>query len=102
MLRATRAAPLAFYLLFAMIVTASVQVVGVYLVFASLILPALAAGNRLWLAYATGITAYAAGLLGSALFDLPAGATIVLMLAAVSLPVAAGSRREAPENASRA
>ncbi|RMF77709.1 MAG: metal ABC transporter permease [Nitrospirae bacterium] len=33
---------LAFYLLFAVTVTASVQLVGVYLVFASLILPALA------------------------------------------------------------
>ena len=35
--------PLAFYLVFAVTVTASVQVVGVYLVFASLIVPALAA-----------------------------------------------------------
>ena len=38
-----KASPLGFYLLFALTITASVQVVGVYLVFASLIVPALAA-----------------------------------------------------------
>ncbi len=84
-LRATRFAPLAFYLLFALIVTASVQVVGVYLVFASLIVPALAAGRRLALAYGIGAAGYAIGLVASALFDLPAGAAIVLALAACAL-----------------
>ena len=38
------ASPLGFYLLFALTITASVQVVGVYLVFASLIVPALVSG----------------------------------------------------------
>lgn len=84
-LRATRFAPLAFYLLFALIVTASVQVVGVYLVFASLIVPALAAGRRLWLAYGLGAAGYAIGLVGSALFDLPSGAAIVIALAGCAL-----------------
>ncbi|RMD68959.1 MAG: metal ABC transporter permease, partial [Gammaproteobacteria bacterium] len=37
---------LAFYLVFALAITASVQLVGVYLVFASLIVPALAARGR--------------------------------------------------------
>src|SRR5207247_10821651 len=56
-----------FYALFAVMVTASVQVVGVYLVFASLIVPALAcyrreAANRLPIAYTVGAIGDAAGL----------------------------------------
>jgi zinc/manganese transport system permease protein len=66
--------------MFAVAITASVQVVGVYLVFASLIVPALAARGRPWLGYAAGTSGYAAGLLASALFDLPSGAAIVLSL----------------------
>ncbi|MBC7162897.1 metal ABC transporter permease [Immundisolibacter sp.] len=78
-----KASPLGFYLLFALTITASVQVVGVYLVFASLIVPALAAG-RLWRAYAIGIAGYAMGLTASGLLDLPAGATVVLALVVVA------------------
>ncbi|MDD3649924.1 metal ABC transporter permease [Immundisolibacter sp.] len=87
--------PLGFYLLFAVTVTASVQVVGVYLVFASLIVPALAAGGRPGWAYAIGGAGYALGLLASALLDLPAGAAIVLALVAVagSRSVLVGRRR---------
>ena len=77
--------PLGFYLLFALTVTASVQVVGVYLVFASLIVPALAAGGRPWRAGVIGVLGYAAGLLASAALDLPAGAAIVLALVAVGV-----------------
>jgi zinc/manganese transport system permease protein len=76
---------LGFYALFALAVTASVQLVGVYLVFASLIIPALAtwrAGRRrMPYAYATGIAGYAAGLLLSAWMDLPSGATVVWAMA---------------------
>jgi zinc/manganese transport system permease protein len=36
--------------------------------------------------YAIGITGYAAGLVASALFDLPAGAVIVWALAFLGLP----------------
>lgn len=79
-----KASPLGFYLLFALTITASVQVVGVYLVFASLIVPALTAGGRLWRAYAVGIAGYALGLGTSGLFDLPAGAAVVLALVAVA------------------
>ncbi len=75
-----------FYLLFALAVTTSVQLVGVYLVFSSLIMPALAV--RLWpekrqLAggYLIGILGYAMGLGLSALADLPSGAVIVWCLA---------------------
>ncbi|ANX05308.1 metal ABC transporter permease [Immundisolibacter cernigliae] len=80
-----KASPLGFYLLFALTITASVQVVGVYLVFASLIVPALAAAGRLWRAYAVGVAGYGLGLLVSGLFDLPAGAAIVLMLVVVAV-----------------
>jgi zinc/manganese transport system permease protein len=83
--------PLLFYLLFAVTVTASVQLVGVYLVFASLIIPALAVRHRgaggLWSAYGLGAAGYAAGLAAAAVFDLPAGAVIVWMLAALALLV---------------
>ena len=74
--------PLLFYLIFALAVTVSVQLVGVYLVFASLILPALATRHyqglrRLCLAYLTGLGGYVSGLLLSLWWDLPAGALIV-------------------------
>jgi zinc/manganese transport system permease protein len=76
---------LGFYLLFALSVTASVQLVGVYLVFASLILPALATRRlamprRLALAYVLGATGYAAGLALSAIGDLPSGAAVVVTM----------------------
>ena len=80
---------LLFYLLFAVTVTASVQLVGVYLVFASLIIPALAvrkAGkNGLWIAYGLGAAGYGLGLLLSAMLDMPAGAMIVLTLASIAV-----------------
>jgi zinc/manganese transport system permease protein len=81
---------LRFYLLFALSVTASVQLVGVYLVFASLILPALATRrlpgrSGLWWGYGIGVIGYAAGILGSALFDLPTGPLIVFTLAGAAL-----------------
>lgn len=72
-----------FYLLFAATVTLSVQLIGIYLVFASLILPALAT-PRLATAYLIGGTGYALGLLASSALDLPAGPSIVCALALVS------------------
>jgi zinc/manganese transport system permease protein len=83
--RWTRTSPLVFYLAFAFAITASVQIVGVYLVFASLIVPALAARGRPALGYLVGFSGYAVGLLASALFDLPSGATIVLGLVLAAL-----------------
>jgi len=80
-----------FYALFALAVTASVQLVGVYLVFASLIVPALASHRlrhkRMLAAFAVGVAGYAAGLLLSVWLDLPAGAAFVwaMALAGVSL-----------------
>jgi len=80
---------LGFYGMFALAVTASVQLVGVYLVFASLIVPALATyrikHRRTLFAFATGIAGYALGLLLSAWFDLPSGATVVWAMAATGV-----------------
>ncbi|MFC5496847.1 metal ABC transporter permease [Caenimonas terrae] len=79
-----------FYAVFALAVTASVQLVGVYLVFSSLIIPALATRDmegkqRLAAGYAVGAAGYALGLVLSALLDLPSGAVIVWTLAACGL-----------------
>ena len=79
-----------FYGAFALAVTASVQLVGIYLVFSSLIIPALATSaltgrRRVAAAYAIGAVGYALGLALSALFDLPSGAVIVCTLAACGL-----------------
>ena len=77
-----------FYVIFALIVTQSVQLVGIYLVFASLIVPALAAKRfapslRLGVGYGVGLIGYVAGLVASSVFDLPTGAVIVVALLAV-------------------
>jgi len=81
-----------FYLLFAVSVTASVQLVGVYLVFASLMVPALAtrslAKHALAAGYAIGLAGYVAGLLLSAVYDLPTGAVIVWTLTLAGLVAA--------------
>jgi len=81
----SRLSTFGFYALFAIAVTASVQLVGVYLVFASLIIPALATHtlkkHRLIVAYSIGVSAYVAGLLVSLWLDLPSGATIVWTMA---------------------
>lgn len=79
-----------FYLLFACAITLSVQLVGVYLVFASLIIPALAGRSLtpprgLTLAYLVGVAGYILGLGASALFDLPSGAVIVWTIALAAL-----------------
>ncbi len=75
-----------FYAMFAVVVTASVQLVGVYLVFASLIIPALASRyhppqRQLVIGYLVGVSGYALGLAASAVLDLPSGAVIVWALA---------------------
>ena len=85
-----------FYLLFAATVTISVQLVGLYLVFASLIIPALATyyrpRRRLATCYALGVVGYALGLAASAVLDLPAGAVVVWTLALIAVPVFMTSR----------
>lgn len=80
-----------FYALFAFAVTVSVQLVGIYLVFACLIIPALATrriahrGIRIASGYGVGTTGCLLGLVLSVKADLPAGAVIVWCLALVAL-----------------
>jgi zinc/manganese transport system permease protein len=90
-----------FYLLFAVTVTASVQLVGVFLVFASLIIPSVATRGHsdrrgLAAAYLLGLAGYMLGLGLSAFFDLPTGAMIVWSLAALAILWMAVQHRSRP------
>ncbi len=79
-----------FYLIFATAITSSVQLVGIYVVFASLILPAIAsykAKDKLVIAYSTAIFSLISALIISIIFDLPAGPVIVLGYAIVTIGV---------------
>jgi zinc/manganese transport system permease protein len=80
-----------FYLLFACAVTISVQLVGLYLVFTSLIVPALAtrrlARYRLAACYLLGATGYALGLAASLVADLPPGPMIVCTITLLGIAV---------------
>ena len=85
-----RSGGLLFYLAFAVVVTASVQIVGIYLVFASLIIPALTTvharrGRRLWAGYLVGAVSYFVGIVVSFWMDLPTGAVVVWSMALVGL-----------------
>lgn len=78
-----------FYVLFALAVTVSVQLVGLYLVFATLIVPPLAtrkmARRRLAAAWGIGALGYAVGLVASTALDLPTGPVIVWVLVILAL-----------------
>lgn len=80
-----------FYVVFACAATISVQLVGLYLVFTTLIVPALATRRlrryRIAAAYALGGCGYLLGLVVSALTDSPTGPSIVWMMAALAVPV---------------
>jgi len=86
-----RAGRVGFYVLFALSVTASVQLVGVYLVFASLIIPALAVRRlqrkALVAGYVLGAAGYALGLALSVATDLPTGPVIAWTLATLAVAV---------------
>jgi zinc/manganese transport system permease protein len=77
-----------FYVLFACAVTVSVQLVGLYLVFSSLVIPGLATyysrRRRYLKAYCIGALGYAAGLVLSVLADLPSGPMIVCAMTAIA------------------
>jgi zinc/manganese transport system permease protein len=79
----------AFYLLFACAVTVSVQLVGIYLVFATLIVPALASRRlqrgRRAACYLLGALGYAVGLPLSAVTDLPTGPLVVCTMTALGV-----------------
>ncbi len=86
-----------FYLCFALLVSLSVPLLGLYLVFASLIVPALAAStltqasprNRRLAALGVGVLGYALGLGSSLALDLPAGPCAVLGLLVAGVALAA-------------
>ena len=73
-----------FYASFGVVVASSVRVAGVLLVFSYLIVPALAGvllggsiGSRLMIGWAFGTLVSVVGMVASAVFDLPTGATVV-------------------------
>lgn len=81
-----------FYVLFALMVTAAVQLVGVYLVFTTLIVPAvatyrLAANRQLLVGYLLAVASYVVGLAASVITDLPSSPVIVWAMAAIGLIV---------------
>ncbi|MFT6072324.1 MAG: zinc/manganese transport system permease protein [Alphaproteobacteria bacterium] len=76
-----------FYFIFAVAITSSVQLVGVYIVFASLILPALAtinSKNPHRTAWICGILSVIIGMVLAALTNLPAGPILVMSFTAIS------------------
>lgn len=86
-----------FYASFALVVTSSVRVAGVLLVFSYLIVPAVLArwltGDLIWrllLAWAIGVALTALGLYASWSWDLPTGPAIVVTFGAACALVAAG------------
>jgi zinc/manganese transport system permease protein len=97
-----------FYVLFSIMVTTSVQLVGVYLVFTTLIVPALAVyrhlrQKQLWLGYALAFASYVIGLGISLVTDLPSSPVIVWAMAVLGIVVHLTARngngaslREAP------
>ncbi|MBA4502367.1 metal ABC transporter permease [Marinobacterium marinum] len=77
----------AFYPVFALLVSLSVPLLGVYLVFVTLIAPALVAqlsGGR-WPGILSALAGYVLGLLLAWRLDWPAGATVVLALLGTSI-----------------
>lgn len=78
-----------FYVLFGLVITVSVEIAGVLMVFAYLVAPAIIAlasstswRSRIVLAWLVGLTASALGLLASYHWDLPSGPAIVCCLGA--------------------
>jgi zinc/manganese transport system permease protein len=85
-----------FYASFGFVVTSSVQIAGVLLVFCYLIVPSVAAmlyadtvGRRLAIGWTMGTIVSALGVYLSLVFDLPTGATIVCTFGVVLLAMAA-------------
>lgn len=81
-LRPTWRSGMGFYSLFALAITSSVQLVGVYVVFASLIIPALVAMGRhhpLVIAWLFGLSMMVIGCFSAVLLDVPAGPMVVIV-----------------------
>ncbi|HEV8586746.1 MAG TPA: metal ABC transporter permease [Methylomirabilota bacterium] len=95
-LRHARLWDFGFYLVFGLVVTSSVRVAGVLLVFAYLIVPAVAGaalaatpGRRLLIGWGVGTLGSVAGIAASFHWDLPTGATVVATLGALLAAVGA-------------
>ena len=90
-----------FYAIFACMVTVSVQLVGLFLVFVTLVVPALATWyarrRRLLKGYLIGGAGYSLGLLASLVADLPSGPMIVCTITLIGLLVFAGGVQRAPQ-----
>ena len=88
-----------FYASFAVVITSSVAIAGVLLVFSFLIIPACAGvlladrvRDRLLVAWLVALVGSIAGLSASWTWDLPTGATIVAALGALLIAVSLGRR----------
>ena len=88
-----------FYASFGVVVTTSVRIAGVLLVFSYLIVPTLAANllggsvpRRLALAWSFGTLVSVVAMVASAIFDLPTGATVVCAFGLILLVLAVGTR----------
>ena len=88
-----------FYASFGVVVTSSVRIAGVLLVFSYLIVPALAGvtfggsvASRLLIGWSFGTIVSVIGMVASATFDTPTGATVVCAFGAVLLVFGLGSR----------
>lgn len=88
-----------FYASFGVVVTSSVRIAGVLLVFSYLIVPALAGvafggtiATRLLIGWGFGALVSVLGMAASAIFDLPTGATVVCAFGLTLLAFALGGR----------
>jgi len=95
-----------FYASFGVVVTSSVRIAGVLLVFSYLIVPAFAGtllggslASRLLSGWAFGAAVSVLGIVASAALDLPTGATIVCVFGATLVVFWAARRRGAPSGA---
>lgn len=90
---------LLFYMTFGLVVTSSVQIAGVLLVFSFLIVPAVTAilfcdtlASRLWFGWGFGLAASIIGISLSFHFDFPTGATVVCSFGALLAVMALGRK----------
>jgi zinc/manganese transport system permease protein len=106
--RAVRGWDFVFYASFGLVVTSSVRLAGVLLVFAYLVVPATAAAllahsvrGRLAVGWALGLLVSVGGLGASWAWDLPTGATVVVAFGAILALLALGLAANAIVRATR-
>src|SRR5438876_6095065 len=106
--RAVRAWDFVFYASFGVVVTSSVRLAGVLLVFAYLVVPATAAvmltrsaPGRLVVGWALGVLVSVGGLAASWTWDMPTGATVVVAFGVALAGLAVGLAARAGARATR-